>query len=334
MATVSQGVNPTLRDLASTKDPDGMSAQVARLMDQRNPLIRLLTVIEGNLPSGHRSTISAGLPEGVWRRLYQGVQPSTGKRVQVNDTCGSLNSYSEVDKLLADMSGDAGAFIEMENRDHIEGMAIQIEKALIYGSEKTDPAQFTGLSPRYGDKSAGNGRYIIDAGGTETDNASIWLVVASPETITGITPKGSKAGIQVTPKGVVSVQTGTGAGQGKFEAYVVHYEARIGLAVRDYRFGCRVANIDKSALKADAASGADIPDLMFQAMMRVQNLSEGHPFFLMNEDTATMLGRQVSRKVSESTLSMENVGGTLMQTFQKIPVAISDAMDGDEARVT
>ncbi len=48
--------------------------------------------------------------------------------------------------------------------------------------------------------SAGNAQNIIDAGGTGTDNTSIWLVWGE-NTVHGIFPKGQKAGIQMEDKG-------------------------------------------------------------------------------------------------------------------------------------
>ena len=68
---------------------------------------------------------------------------------------------------------------------------------LFYGNGGIAPEEFTGLSPRYSLLSAGNGTNILDALGTDAaDNASIWLVAWSPETVSGIFPKGSQAGLE------------------------------------------------------------------------------------------------------------------------------------------
>ncbi|MCV5633279.1 hypothetical protein OFN23_34560, partial [Escherichia coli] len=65
-----------------------------------------------------------------------------------------------------------------------------------YGNTSLNPERFMGMAPRYNDKSAANGKNIIDAGGTQTDNASIWLMCWGENTVHGIYPKGSKAGLQ------------------------------------------------------------------------------------------------------------------------------------------
>ncbi len=112
-----------------------------------------------------------------WRLLNYGVQPSKSTTVQVTDSVGMLETYAEVDKSLADLNGNTAEFRLSEDRAFIEGMNQQMAQTLFYGDTSVNPQQFMGLSSRYSSKSAGNGQNIIDAGGTGTDNTSIWLVV-------------------------------------------------------------------------------------------------------------------------------------------------------------
>ena len=49
---------------------------------------------EGNLPTGHRTTIRTGLPESAWRLLNYGVQPSKSVTAQVTDTCGKSRNLA------------------------------------------------------------------------------------------------------------------------------------------------------------------------------------------------------------------------------------------------
>ncbi|MXF24183.1 major capsid protein, partial [Escherichia coli] len=84
-----------------------------------------------------------------------------------------------------------------EDRAFIEAMNQAMAQTLFYGDSSVNPQQFMGLSSRYSSLSAGNAQNIIDAGGTGTDNTSIWLVVWGENTVHGIFPKGQKAGIQM-----------------------------------------------------------------------------------------------------------------------------------------
>jgi hypothetical protein len=333
MATLSVQ-NPTLLDLAKVTDPDGQIATVVEILNETNEILTDMSWMEGNLPTGHRTTIRTGIPAPTWRKLYGGVQPNKSTTVQVTDSTGMLEAYSEVDKALADLNSNTSAFRLQEDRPHIEGMNQEISDTLFFGNEDTEPEAFTGFAPRFNLLSADNGDNIIDAAGTGVDNRSIWLVVWGPNTVHGIVPKGSTAGIQVTDKGQVTVEDASdGSNTGRMEAYRTHYRWDAGLTVRDWRFVVRIANVDFSALTADAATGADLPDLMFQAMELVPNLSLGRPAFYMSRTVRTFLRRQVSNGVSSSTLTVRQEGGIPITDFQGIPLRRTDALAGDEARV-
>lgn len=332
MATLT-ATNPTLLDFARALDPDNKVAAVVEILNETNEILADMTWQEGNLPTGHRTTIRSGLPAPTWRKLYGGVQPNKSTRVQVTDNCGMLEAYAEVDKALADLNGNTAAFRLSEDTAFIEGMNQELADTLFYGNEGTEPEAFTGFSPRFNDLSAENADNIINAGGAGTDNASIWLIVWSPNTCHGIIPKGSTAGLQVEDKGQVTIEDVDGNG-GRMEAYRSHYRWDAGLTVRDWRYVVRICNIDKSALTVDASAGADLPDLMFQAMELIPNLSAGRAAFYMSRGTRTWVRRQLADHVKQSTLEFKDVGGHRTMMFQDIPMRRVDALAADEAVVS
>jgi hypothetical protein len=334
MATLSVQ-NPTLLDLAKASDPDGKIAVIVEILNETNEILEDMSWMEGNLPTGHRTTVRSGIPAPTWRKLYGGVQPNKATNVQITDNTGMLEAYAEIDKALADLNGNTAAFRLSEDRAHIEGMNQEVADTLFYGNEDTEPEAFTGLAPRFNSLTAENGDNIIDATGSGSDNGSIWLVVWGPNTVHGIIPKGSTAGLQVNDKGQVTVEDASdGSNTGRMEAYRTHYRWDAGLTVRDWRYIVRIANIDKSARLADASTGPDLPDLMFQAMDLVPNLSMGRAAFYMDRTMRTFLRRQLVNATSGSTLTIENVGGKMVTSFQGIPVRRVDALSSDEAAVT
>ena len=64
MATLSS-INPTLADLAKVTDPDGSISDVVEILNQTNEILLDMTWLEGNLTTGHRTTVRAGLPTPV-----------------------------------------------------------------------------------------------------------------------------------------------------------------------------------------------------------------------------------------------------------------------------
>jgi len=332
MATLSAN-NPTLLDLAQATDPDGKIATVVEIMNETNEVLADWTFIEGNLPTGHRTVIRSGLPTPTWRKLYQGVQPTKSQRTQVTDTCGMLEAYNEIDAALAELNGNTNEFRLSEAKAEIEGISQTLAATLFYGDTSVNPERFMGLAPRYNSLSASNAENILDAGGTGSDNNSIWLVVWGPNTCHGIVPKGSQAGLKVTDKGLVTIEDADGS-NGRMEAYRMHFRQDAGLTLRDWRYVVRIANIDKSNLTADASSGANLPELMFEAMEMIPNLGAGRPVFYMSRKLRTVFRQQLANATKQSTLEYTNVGGVRSMMFNEIPIRRCDALSADEARVT
>lgn len=323
--------NPTLLDLAKATDPDGSIARVVEILNQRNEVLEDMPWMEGNLPTGHRTTVRSGLPTPTWRKLYGGVQPTKSRRVQVTDNCGMLEDYAEVDKALADLNGNTEAFRISEDRAHIEGMSQEMAQTLFYGNEGSEPEAFTGLAPRFNSLSAENADNIIDAfSGSGGDLTSIWLIVWGENSVHGIVPKGSKTGVQMTDKGQVTVENADG-NNGRMEAYRTHYRWDCGLTVRDWRQIVRIANIDVSEL-GTIANTKNIINWMVQAAERVDNLGAGRPVFYMNRTIREKLRLGILERISNN-LTWETVSGKRVMTFDDIPVKRLDAINNTEARV-
>ena len=325
--------HPTLLDITKRLDPDGKIDTIAEILTQTNEVLDDMVWIEGNLPTGHRTTIRSGLPTPTWRKLYGGVQPTKSITVQVTDTVGMLEAYAEVDQALADLNGNSAAFRLSEDRAHIEGMNQEFAQTLFYGAETNEPEAFTGFGPRFNSKSALNAENVLTSAASPdgNDNTSIYLVVWGPNTVHGIYPKGSKAGLNMEDKGQVTIENVDGAG-GRMEAYRTHYRWDCGLSVRDWRYVVRI-NMDQEDLVKNAASGPDLIDLMTQAVELIPSLSMGRPAFYANRTVRSFLRRQIANKVAASTLTIEQVAGKHVTMFDGIPFRRCDAITNTEAGV-
>ena len=328
--------NPTLLDFANATDPSGKITAVVEILAETNEILPDMSWIEGNLPTGHLTTIRTGLPLPTWRALYQGVQPTKSTRAQVTDLTGMLEAYSEVDVALADLSSNKQEFRLQEDRSHIEGMSQEMANTLFFGNQDTEPSAFTGLAPRFNSLAAENADNIIQPAtpGVGTDNRSIWLIVWGPNTCHGIIPQGSMAGIKVDDLGELTIQDASdGSNTGRMQAYVSHYRWDAGLSLRDWRYVVRIANIDFSDLTFDAATGANLPNLMFEAMDIIPNMSAGRPVFYMARGVKTILRQQMSSLRDQSDMNIMEVGGVRIDSFQGVPVKRCDALAVDEAVV-
>lgn len=322
--------NPTLLDVASRVDANGKVQTIVEILNETNEIIEDATFLECNDGTGHKTTLRSGLPEATWRKLNYGVQPSKSRTVQVKDSCGMLEAYAEVDKELADLNGNAAEFRLSEDRAFLESMNQTFAETLIYGDTSLNSERFMGLAPRYSDPSAENGGNIINGGGSGSDNTSIYLVVWSPLTAHCIYPKGSKAGITHEDKGQVTLEDAQG---GKYEGYRTHYKMSPGFTLRDWRYAARIANIDVSALTKDASAGADLIDLMDQAIELIPNIAMGRAAFYCNRTIRSFLRRQIKNH-NNVRLSLDDVAGKKVLSYDSIPVRRVDAILNTEAALT
>lgn len=328
MATLN-GNGLTLLDIAKRKDPDGKVAKVAELLTETNGILDDAVFVECNDGTSHRTTVRTGLPAVAWRKLNYGVPNSKSRTAQVKDSAGMLETYSKTDKALIDMSGDPGAVRMSEDRAFIEAMNQEMATTMFYGDTSVHPERFLGLAPRYNDLSAENGDNIIDAGGTGADNTSIWLVVWGENTCHGIYPNGSQGGISHRDLGEDTANDGNG---GEYQIYRTHYKWDCGLTVRDWRYVVRIANVDVSALTKDASAGADLIDLMVQAVETLPGEIMGRASFYANRTVRSFLRRQITNK-DNVWLNMGEVAGKKVVQFDDIPVRRTDAILNTEERV-
>lgn len=332
MATLGANVL-TLADWAKRLDPDGKVPSIVELLSQTNEILDDMLWMEGNLPTGHRTVVRTGLPTVAWRLLNNGIQPSKSTTAQIDEQCGMLEAWSEVDKDLAMLNGNTAAFRLSEAQSFIEAMNQEFASTLFYGNSGLASEEFTGLSIRYSDPAATNGQNVIDAGGSGSDNSSIWLVGWGSQTVHGIFPKGSKAGLIHEDLGEVTVETTAGIAGNRMRAYQDHWQWKCGVAVKDWRYAVRIGSIDISNLVAKS-SAADLIELMIKAIHRLPSMKLGKPVFYMNRTVFQMLDIQRRDDViSGGGLVYKDVDGILVPTFRGIPVKVCDALVETEAAV-
>lgn len=327
--SVLKQINPTLADVMARTGADGRLLTVVEVLNETNEVLDDLVMIEANGTTAHKTTIRSGLPEATWRMFYQGVQPSK-PTVLSSDAIGTLEAYAETDKSLCDLNGNSAAWRMNEERPFLESMAQEMARALFYGSQAQNSAAFNGLAPRFSDLHAENARNIVDGGGTGADNTSIWLVVWGANTCHGIYPKGTQAGLQHKDLGEVTLHD---ENNGRYQGYRSHYKWDLGLSVRDWRYVVRIANVDVKKLTKDGKVGADLIDLMTQAVELIPNLNVGKAVFYCNREIRSILRRQIVNRVVSSTLTMEEVAGKKVVMFGGIPVRICDQLLSTEERV-
>lgn len=329
----------TLLDWAKRLDPNGKVDKVVEILSVQNEMLDDMLWLEGNLPTGHKTTIRTGLPNVAWRQLYQGVQPSKSTTKQVTDTCGMLEAYSEIDVELAKLNGNTPEFRLSEDKPFLEAINIEQGRTAIYGDVETNPEKFVGLAPRYNTvnpATAATAANVIDAGGTGSDNTSIWLVVWGDNTVHGIFPKGSKAGIEHEDLGQ---QTAIDPGNnGYFQVYRGHYIWKCGLVVRDWRYVVRICNIDVSDLNTAGDNTGDVSANLMKHMVwaynKIPNIRAGKAAWYANKEVKSALDVKALGKANLMLTYERLQDGVPLTSFMGVPIRRCDVILNTEARLT
>jgi hypothetical protein len=339
MATLATS-NLTLADWAKRTDPDGRIPIIAELLSQSNEVLEDCVFKEGNLPTGERVVVRTGLPAVYWRALNQGIPNSKSTTAQVDEAAGILEARSEVDKDLAMLNGNTAQFRLSEDSAFLEAMNQTQATTLFYGNPGTDPKQYLGMAPRYSSLSATNAQNILSAGGSGSDNTSVFLVVWGDNTVYCHFPKGSKAGLIHEDLGEQTVYNSDGT---RLQAYATRYQWKNGLVVKDWRYVVRICNIDVSDLIAQsntqaASAATNIVKLMARSLYRIPNMAMGRAAFYMNRTVHSGLSiaaldkSQYVLKINEGLSQFGTPYSWL--SFLGVPLRRVDAIVNTEAVVS
>lgn len=341
---------PTLADVARRLDPNGRIARMAEILNQYNEILDDIPWIEGNLPTGHKTTLRAAIPTATWRLLNQGIVPIKSQANQVTEGCGMLEAYSEIDYALAQLNGNTPEWRASEDSSVMEGMNQSLAQALFYGDTSINPERFVGFAPRYytyspsATQTSGPQFNVISATAsqtTTTNNAltSIWLIGWGEDTVHGIFPKGSKAGLTMEDLGKQTLLD-TQSPQGRYEGYRTHFKFDCGLCVRDWRYVVRTCNIDVNSLNTTSDTSdtsANILKYMSIMIDKIPPSGRSRLVFYMNQSTRAMLRVKMLTKSNTWLEISDWVQGRQLPRpsllFQGIPVRRVDQILLTEPRI-
>lgn len=311
---------------------------VIELLSKQNPILDDAMAVECNMGAVHRHMIRTGLPTVAWGRLYQGVPQSKSTTQQVDDTTGFLEAMSGIDVRLLKLATDAARARLTEAAPYIEAMSQEMATGIFYHDTATAPEKFKGLSARYNTiGGTGIGMQVIDGAGVGSDNTSIWFVTWGDHATTLLYPKGTKAGVSHEDKGEQRVLD---AANNPYFQKEDLWTWHVGVAVKDWRYNARVANIDVSDMRAGSV---DVWALLRKAYYRLQSrrrdAMSSRIAIYMNRDVLEILDAQSSDRAllaanpNYTGLGQSQIEGKEVKTYRGIPIRETDALLNTESRV-
>ena len=149
-------------------------------------------------------------------------------------------------------------------------------------------------------------------------------------TVHGIYPKGSSAGLKSEDLGRTTLKDNDG---GRFEGYRSHYQWKMGMVVRDWRYIVRVANVELALLDDPTAQTA-----LYHAMIKARYTtpnpgSYARGVYYASPAVHAMLDIAATEK-GNAALGYANVFGKDVLTFRGTPIkACSAIMETEEVLV-
>jgi hypothetical protein len=332
MATEAANTSlPTLLDAARLKDPDGKQAKVIALLQGRNALLEDAVAVECNRDTGYQWTVDTELPSVEWRPVNAGVAPSKGTSSQMVETCGLLETSSQVDIELLKLGNNEQVIRFDQARKHLTAMNRELERALVYESQKDHPERLTGFIPRYTSLSQNWHEQIISSqiSHSGSDGTSVIAVCWGPDSCHLIYPKGTVGGVEHKDMGEQRVTDAAGK---RLTVKEDVWTARLGLAIPDPRFVAVLRNIDTGAI---AKTGKLLIEDMISLQEQIEDEKMGRCAFYCNRLVRTYLRLQTADTVAGAgPVHFDEIGGKKVLMFGGWPVRRSDEILNTESYIS
>jgi hypothetical protein len=170
---------------------------------------------------------------------------------------------------------------------------------------------------------------ILAGGNTASVQSSIWYICWGENTVHGIYPKGSVGGLQSNDLGEVTLFDNDG---GRYQGYRTHYQWKMGLVVRDWRYIVRVANVELQDI-GDATASKNLYQSLIKAKYAVPQNNLGRGIFYAAPAVHAMLDIAAVEKTN-AALGYMNVFGEEVLAFRGTPIRSCNAILETEAVVS
>lgn len=318
----------TLVDVARNQNPDGTAARIAEIVQDTNPILQDMHYEEGNLDTGHQYTRHSATKKGAFVNYNEGIPNQKSDRTQHRVDCAMLKAIAEADADLVTLGAGEAHNRMVEDKGVMMGMNLEMAEKVFYGDSSTDSAQFDGLNKIVADTSA---RTFVDAGGTGSDNTSIYAVDWGPAKAYGVFPKGSTAGLKHTDLGrrVKDMSDGT-----KLPVVESLFEWKTGIAIENTNAVGRIANIDVSDLAGAGEAGYTGPNLeklMTELDRKFRQGYEGRVYYASIDVLLAL--EYIAQSKANVNLTYMDFAGQKLLTFRGKPIRECDAISLAEARI-
>ena len=320
----------TLMDLRSRLMPDGTPvSSYAELLAQENDILDDIPWTAGNQLTGDIHFKRTALPSAQIRRINQGFDSSKGAVEAVRETCVEIVSRMTVDMKELDLAPSPEKYLLSESKGHVSVMNDTLITDFFYGA---DPEGIKGIATRLNKLSH---KQVVNAGGTGSNLASIYIVKWDTDEVTGIYPKETKAGLDVFMKENELVPDKDGK---TFLAHITMWSWFVGLKVRDERYIARLCNIDRDVLLGSGDEAKEARQDLFRKLIlaqdKIYHVNDGRVVMYADPQIFSILKIAAFEK-SNMALGYSDIrDDRRVLSFAGIPIKRNDAQSIAEKKVS
>jgi hypothetical protein len=322
MATLTAAVQPTMLDIIKAISPDGGLLDVALVLAEDNAIVQDAVFMKSNNKFTHVTLQVNHLPTGSVRDWNKGVATENPLEERQEDVIQMLRSYFEVDKELAEASGDATTFRNGKIRAFLEGMSQTFAGDLIYSNDSTvAQEQMTGLSRRL---NTVDSKRVWNTGGSGSDVTSIYMVKWGADKVYCPYTEGATAGLSLEHLGEDTKTDSNGLNHQVLRDY---FKWDYGLTVEDPQCIARVANIETTG-----SSNTFNEDLLIKALHKMRNGGNGVVLYVND----TVMSQMVIRAKDKANVNLfwDDAFGRPKVTFLGHPVKLVDQIVATETAIS
>lgn len=315
----------TSAEVLKRTDPKGRPAKIVELLRKKTSFIDDARWKMGNTSTGNVTTVRTSLPTSTKRKYNQGVAPTHSTTAQLQDDTTSFVQYSTVDCDVADQEGNSFEFRASEAKAAMMGLRQDVQEEFMYGSLVLDPSGINGVMTRYDSI----GQNVLDGGGLGSTNTSV-VFMGWGQDVFGLYPEHSVLGVKHEDKNKTTIQvTNNGPAPELIDVYMDRWEWKCGLAVEDWRYIARIANIDVTLLGTGGAT--DLIDQFIDAIHVLPDDDSINLVIYVNRTIMKYIDKQARRDTS--FFDVEKVEGKKIVTFRGHPIRVVDCVLETEERV-
>jgi hypothetical protein len=325
MATISL-VNKALplNEIANRLDRDGSLGELAFTMMEKNQLLEVLPFKTASAETHHDFSKVVSVPTGTWTKRDKGVNLEHGGTRPAKEYMGTIESYSQVDvRNFRGVERSAAAGLRLqEDKLFMTGLTQSVSHEIIYGNLGEDPNSLDGIFAR-GAYNITGGPQVIDAGGTGSDLMSILIMELGDDTMYGIYPNGTKAGIETEDKGEEPKYDSDGK---RYDVLTTHFIWDLGFVVKDDRAIVRIANLEDAVINDSGDNGGLSDDLILDALAQLPNMGEKSSYIFLNRRSLRNLQKVAKDRVNVTYDPTNPFGRKWIRDYMGTPIKMEEQL--------